>query len=190
MIYQFARALSGLLAAQKFPIRVEYGPEFNRRSAHEENLVVVERDREQGDLFSAPRGAQRNPKKLATRAYGAKATIWIRSNLPGARLAEHEEACEQAVDAFFCGLYHWTKTTRHEASPTIVEARYIKAEEADVASAQTWPGVVYLFRFRVFAGVADLSYKGEGLPTGTLAARTSVIHVRRKADDPPEIVET
>jgi len=177
-LYPLSKDLQTLLRAKQFPLRVFYGPERTHREAYPENVIVIERDREASDTLAAPRGVQRNPRKMRLRMLAGVATIYARSSKAGSHVGDHETLCEKFVDAFLVALAHWATETRAIEIP-VTESRYLSAAErlsaakehapgVEAAAIETWPGAVYRVKFMVPRALLDLSYAGAGLPTGTL----------------------
>lgn len=176
------------MRAARFPLHVVHGPERLTRTAPTDTTVIVERDRDAGDSFDTVHGSHRNPRRVATRLVGAKATIWAKSNAPGARDAEHEDLCDQIVDAFYVRLRIWIHGHTGGALLAVRESRYLKS--AELNGLETWPGVAYLMRWTVPRGVTGANYKGAGLPETALNGITNRTEIRRSAGDTPENVET
>jgi hypothetical protein len=188
VIYQIAHSTEAALQSKKFPIRVLYGPERLERCPGE-SVIVIERDRDSSDSFAAPQGQQTNPRRMATRQVAAKATIWAKSNAAGAMIGDHEGYCEALVDALFCALQIVIRPTQHGAM-SITDARYVNAAglASVVKHAETWPGVVYVMRWRAPRGVYHVDYTGAGLPTGAATATSNRVEIALNNDDPPEVV--
>jgi hypothetical protein len=186
MIYELSRDLQDMLRARKYPVTVEYGPERTLRDGYPENVILIERDRESGDSVETAHGSQRNPRKMRTRKLGAIATIWARSNLPGARIGDHERACEGLVDALIISLEEWGTEARAGDIP-ITSARYATA--ADHNDVETWPGVVYLLRFQVPRGMLRRDYTGEARPESPFTGVSNQTRARLTGaeDEDPEI---
>ena len=187
MIYDLARGVDTIMQARSYPVRVVYGPERLKRGTPTDSVIVVERDRDAGDQFQPTQGVRVNTRRVATRMLGARATIWAKTNLAGARVNEHEAYCEQLVDAFYVAVHEWMQAATGVATFGVSEAKYLAAHE--LADVEAWTGVVYSLRWRVPRGVYSTDYHGLGLPTGEATATTGEVLVRRNADDPPEIVE-
>lgn len=195
MIYALSKSLEQWLRTQGFPLRVVYGPErVTRQAPGAELVVVLERDREQGERFERPKGARH---VHAMRMLGTRARIYARSPFAGARTQDHERLCDQVVDAVFVGVKVWINSVTGISEPSFTEARYLRAEELEQEGEQ-WPGVVYQMRFSVPRGVVVAKYRadgaaapGAGLPTGTVGDTRNTVEIRRTTDDEsgPEIVE-
>lgn len=184
MIYNMARNIDEGLAARKFPTRVAYGPERMARDAFDP-VIIIERDHEASETVIPAKGSQLNPRLKLTRNLAVAATVFARSALPGARIEDHVRECDQIVDAFLVELQDWGTAARAGEIP-ITEARYMKASERN--DIETWPGVAYLIKFRVPRGVRAVDYVGAGRPEQAIAGLAGEIHVRRNAEDPPEVV--
>ena len=188
MIYRLATHVGDALAARQYPVRVVYGPE---RVSHSltASAIVIERDRDSGDTFENVRGAFRNAKHPAIRMVGARATVYWRAAVAGARVQDHEDECDAVVDALYCAVDSYMQASARINLTPVSEARYLRAEEIAAEGLETWAGVVYRLRWRMPRGVASTTYLGLGLPTAAPAATTSGVHVRRNGADPPEVVE-
>lgn len=169
MLYEMHKGVQALLAAQKYPVHVRFGPERITRDKYREgHAIVIEHDTDAGDSVVAPRGLRENPRRVRVRALGAKATVYARSSLPNAHRGDHERECEKIVDALIVALYKWGAEGRVGDIP-ISKAGYIPAAPD---GPEVWPGVVYELRFAVSRGVYDRTYvaeqnPGAAQPTGT-----------------------
>lgn len=191
MIADIANALQAAFTARKFPTTFSYGTVRFAVDAFADHLVIIERDRDgNADNMSPVSGAQQNPRRLANRSLAAKATIYAQSRLDGARPEEHEAECEQIVDGLITCLADWGTANLARlggVGPTLGEMRYLKSAEFH-PDAETWPGVVYLLRFRVNRAVIVRDYEGAARPTGTAAHVGNTIEVRRAPTATPEII--
>lgn len=163
MLYEFCKEIRTLLAAQKYPVKVVFGPERVTRDKYNHGHVIVVEHDESGDLLFAPRGAQGNPPKVADRAIGTVATVYARSVLPNAHRGDHERECEKIVDAFTAAAAKWSSAAR---VPRIYPTRmgYAKPKPPPTGAAVTpevWPGVAYEIHFTLPRGVYDRTYVGE-----------------------------
>ena len=189
MIYECTTALQAKFKARKFPTVFEYGARRMLVEAWHDHLVIVERDSDTPDAPAPVNGQQTNPRRLCNIALAAKATIYARCNLDNARLNEHQHECEQIRDAFICALSEWGSEARArlgDVTPTLGEMRYLRLTE--FPEAETWPGVVYLVRFKVMRGVVVRDYEGAARPTGAAAGVSNRIDIRQNGVEPPEVV--
>ncbi len=172
--FELARDIAAMLDTQKFPFPVHYVPQRHALEQTAPTQIHFMRSRHASDLVQAAQGQQRNPRKLNTRRIAVDCLIYASSTLPGAMLQEHEGLCDQIVDAVVCALDTWC-TGGRAGEPEFVECRYLDTEE--LAELESWPGVVYLLRFRIGRGVTVQTFLGEAKPTGTAAnvANTSQI---------------
>ncbi len=172
-----------LLHAKKFPLKVHYGPERMHREGYPENVVIFERDREADDSLGPARGAQRNPRKMASRGLRSICTIYARNSRASAHVGDHEELCEKFNDAVLAAMHNWAKTTAAEGF-TIDGGKYLSFEErlteakrhapgVKAEAIEQWPGAVYRIRFTLPRALLDLNYAGDGLPTGELTGMAS-----------------
>jgi len=185
-IYEMSRDIAGLLAAQKFPFEVRYVPERTAIEQTAPTQIHFSRCRLAPDLIGTPRGQQRNPRKVYTRQLCVDVVVYASSTLAGAMIQEHEDLCDQLVDALVCRIDEWCTATK-ALDPDYVEMRYLTVEE--LQGLEGWPGVAYLLRFRVGRGVTLRTFVGEGKPTGTPAnvKNTSNVLLANGPDDaPPE----
>jgi hypothetical protein len=157
MIYRMACDLAERLADRKYPVAFAYGPERISREGPFDHLVTVARDRELGDGNpEAPIGSARNARYTAARRLGVVIRVFAASTVEGARINEHEWACDQIVDAVVVELYKWAKEAK--AGPIeFRSARYVDVSQLDVGDQR--PGVVYELRIGVNRGVYDKDLK-------------------------------
>ena len=189
MIYELTQELQARFTAKLFPTAFEYGPRRMTVETYHDHLVIIERDREAVDQLAPANGHQTNPRRLCNRACSVKATIYAQSRLDGARINEHEFECEQIVDAFIVSLNEWgteAKARLGDVTPTITEARYLKLSEFQ--EGESWPGVVYVLKFRVMRGVCKRNYELQARPVGAAAHVGGTVEVRQNADDDPIVV--
>ncbi len=176
------------LAARKYPVRVEYGPESTVRVAPQ-SVIVIDRDRDASETIGAAHGVQRNVKKVLGRALPCRALVFACSTEEGARVQEHEHECDRYVDGLLSALEEWT--TRAQTAVTYGGARFAKSGDGvEGVELQTWPGVVYLVTFAIGRGVYARDYTGAGQPEMPVAAAGlhGTINVRRNGAEPPEVV--
>lgn len=186
MIYTMSRDLEKRLQARKYPVKVHYAPErTGRDGAGRATVIVVRRDREQGD--GPPRavvGVERNPRKIGVRDLGVIADIYAASNAAGAMIQEHEFACDFLVDAFLVSLYQWGAESGAGAIP-VTESRYLTDEERK--DEEIFPGVVYRLRFRVPRAIKSVDYRGNGAPEALLEAVATTARVTTDGENFEEI---
>ncbi len=162
MIYELSRDIETLMRNRKFPVVVRYGPERAKfEPGHGSAVILIERDREQGDSHGPARGAAQNPRHRYTRTLACVATFYAKSGLSGARVGNHEALCEKLIDGFSCALYEWASTSK-AVGTAFGSGQYLSASE--FADLETWPGVVYRLRFSVPRGVVELDYTSEKDP--------------------------
>jgi hypothetical protein len=190
VIYDVMRGLQAKFTARLFPTAFLYGPPRFAVDTVQDHWVVIERDHDVSDQLSPANGVQQNPRRLANRKLAAKATIYARSNLDGARINEHEAECEQIVDAFVVAFSEWGAENLARlggVGPSLQEMRYLKQAEFH-PEAETWPGVVYVVRFQVTRAVIVRNYESQAQPTAAPTGVENVIEVRLNGVDPPELV--
>lgn len=183
-MYQLARGVTALLHADKFPVPVLYGAERMQRGAHTV-CVIFERVKE-ADRVGAPTGTQRNPGKRGDRMRAVRAEVWAKSELPGARLGEHEDLCEQIVDAVCVAVSRWAQENRYAANLLPVSAGFI--DPPGLGKPEAWAGAVYALRWDVPTAVFAADYLGAGLPEGTVSDTSLQVRIARIAPTPPETI--
>jgi hypothetical protein len=192
VIFEMVYASGGIaerLDARKYPFPVLYGPEQHKRDSFDTS-IVIERDEKNSDTFGAPQGFVRNPRKAYTRKLAVLATIYAKSSLPQAMIGEHERLAEQLVDALAVAIDEWCSEAK-AGEPEYTESRYLRRDE--LGDLETWPGRVYVLRFKIGRGVMARNYLGEGEPTGSLASKSQIKNrtdVRRVAAPDGELPET
>lgn len=172
MIYEIFRELETNLTSRGYPFPLEYGPEAKRKKPPFDTRIVMDHDRESGDSISGPRSqvAISTPagrsRKLLDRAVGCLVRIYAKSSSPGARIENHERLAEQLVDAVLAGLR--TVIQKRATLWRVTSASFVSKEALEVPELEKWPGVVYELKFSVDRGVFDLTWTGEGEPTGSI----------------------
>lgn len=172
MLYEASKEIQALLVAQRYPVKVKYGPERIKRGQYPSgHVIVLERARDADDTLSAPKGVNQNPRRVFDIALACKATIYARSSLGGAHAGDHERETEKVRDAFLAALAKWYAGARAgtTAGIQVSGARFSAPEEE---GPEKWPGAVYEMRFTIPRGVFDRAYAGEqnagaARPTGT-----------------------
>jgi hypothetical protein len=177
MIYRMATDLEGRLHARKFPLRVYYGPERLTREMGRSLVILIRRDREQGDTARAVVGANRNPRAVGVRDLGVIADVYAAANVAGARANEHEHLCDAVVDALLCALYEWGTASGAGAIP-VTESRFLT--DAEREGEEVCPGMVYRLRFRVPRAIKVRDYEGNALPESAPSGLST--HTRVTAD--------
>jgi hypothetical protein len=126
------------------------------------NLIVIERDREQGDSVGPPIGVQKNARKVTVRHLGVTTKIYAQSSVEGAAIQDHEHLCDQLVDALIVAIYQWGSESKAGIIP-FTESKYLSAGERN--EEETWPGVVYSLRYRIPRAVFDKKFDEGAKPT-------------------------
>lgn len=184
MIYQFSQDITDMLVAKLFPVNVYYGPERLTRDGYYDSEIVIERDRTAADTIDTAHGNNPNPRRTRTRDLAAFATIYARSGLPGAHIGDHEYFCEQLIDALTVCFVSWA--TQGRSVVAVTDARYVDAKAR--GGVETWPGVVYVIKFRVSRGVYDRYYTGAGRLEGAAAHAAGTVVVTQDGKTPGEVV--
>lgn len=160
MISLLALGVAESLALQKYPAVVTYGPHFAPAPAnYPTGLIQIERDPTASDTLGPPQGSRQIPQYKALRLVAARATLYIRETLDGARVEDHEDLCEAYVDAFLVAVAEWCSVNERGSNPFHVGAmRYLTAEERN--HEQVWPGVAYRIQFAINRPVMKVAFDG------------------------------
>lgn len=203
MIRGFAKDIEVALRAQRYPVRVVYGPErLSRGPGPGQTVIVFERDRETGDGVRGNKGSSSNPRSMRIRDLGVIVTVYASSSAAGAKTHEHEHACDQIVDALIVAIDNWFVEGKTGQLCEYNVSRMMSASELESEEMRSWPGCVYRLQFDLPRGVRSLTYTppkdhapgtlpGGAQPTATIAAvGRSEAHVyANPLDEEPEIVE-
>lgn len=185
-VFEVAHELGVKLEAAKFPFLVEYAPERIDRSDTANPVILVARDRMNGENILPPAQFQVNGRKMLGRACGVEIKVYARSSLPAPMIAEHEELADYIVDAVLCALYEIEKEGKF--SPfEFTEARFMFPEEVVTAAGEPelWPGVVYVLRFKIARAVVKRDYLKQVRPQSSADQTGNVVEVRQKDSDSP-----
>ncbi len=160
MISLLAQGVAELLALQRYPAVVTYGPDVTPQpSFYPTGLIQIERDSDASDALEAPQGSRQLPQYKALRLVAARATLYIQETLEGARREDHEDLCEAYVDALLVAISDWcSKNERGSNAFRLGTMRYLKAEEQN--NEQVWPGVAYRIQFTINRPVMKVSFDG------------------------------
>lgn len=165
MIYSMARDIAEDLASRLYPVTVSYGGEPLRLHTSAGCYDISISREPKSDAIRPPTGSHSSdPLRPHNRVQGVVAEFRVASGLAGARLNEHENACDDLVDAFIVALYEWAKAAK--AYP--LDWGQCGYEPDDDASTQL-PGVRYVLRFGVPRGIAKRKYAGYPAATATVA---------------------
>lgn len=151
MINQLCMDVGDQLKRLEFPIDCHYAPERTGREGYGD-CVLFSRDRELGDLISPAYAAHgRWPSdQRAAWMQGAKIEVYTQSPVSGARVSDHEEACDHFVEAVVCAVGDWC-SRNNMGKPEFSESRYVPPNER--SEEEQWPGVVYRMRLRIGRGI-------------------------------------
>lgn len=189
LIYEVSRELGLRLKARKYPFRVHYGPERTNRESNASPVILVCRDRADGEDIQPAVGQQANGRKIATRLQGVEIKIYAQSSLPHATLQEHEELADYLVDAVLVSLYEIAAAEKM-GTLEFTEARFMYSNElvTEKGEPEHWPGVVFLLRLKIGRGVLKRDYLKQIRPAAAPTGAGTDVEVRLKSDDPPEVV--
>lgn len=159
MIYELHRDVQATLQSRGYPVHMVYGSAFAETEKYP-YMVRFERDREGQDTVGAPRGAQKNPRKLATRTLAGLVTMWARSSERNAHVGEHEAEAEKLVDAVIAAMLDW----KTEGRVTLQFGAGSYQKSSDREDTVVWPGVRYEQKFTVTRGLLVRNYAGAARP--------------------------
>jgi len=164
MIGELADAVAADLKARKYPLPVYVAPERMTRGGFS-HAVVFARDTARADALAAPLAAnQKNPESPFNRVVAGAVRVFTFDPRAGSRPRDHMNACDLACDAVITAMYRICKAKRLPLA--FVDSRILSAEECGLANGEAFPGAAAEIRFSVTTLVRDVTYKGEGLPTG------------------------
>jgi hypothetical protein len=158
------RDLAEILRSRKWPVAVNFGPEFRQQEDFSER-ILISRD-SGGDAILPARGNQKNPRVTGGRGLTCKVEIWAQSNAEGACLEDHADRLEDLVDAFLTALQEWCKTTGASADifGQISSARPVAF--ADLGDLSQASGAKYEIMFQLPRGV--FRKNGDGTSATTI----------------------
>jgi hypothetical protein len=158
VLFEIHRHVRTHLAARGCPLRVVYGPERLADSGLTDSRIVIERERGSGDSIRPPKSTTKNPHRRAERGLAGVVRIFAKSSTPGARIEDHETVCEQAVDMIIIALQH--AAAKEDTRIAVESSGYLSADDSNVPSVETWPGVVYEISIELARGVFDRTWAG------------------------------
>lgn len=156
MIAEITGELRDALRARGHAIPVLYEHERASNATRlsvSEARIVVDRDREAGDRTVPVMSQRWNPQMVAIRQCGVVVRIFARSGKSGARLVDHERACEALVDAVTVALYGVVKVRR--TSFQISRQGYVAGDRLVAIQPEAWPGVLYELALTIDRAVSD-----------------------------------
>lgn len=159
MLGSLTDTLRARLRERGVPFDVEYGPERMRQTSLAKSHIVLERDRERGDVFKGPASNTRNPRIVETWGLGCVCRVYAQSTKNGARARDHEELCDEIVRQIVLSLREIVAANRLRWA--ITGSGYLSAESMDERGMEAWAGVVYELAFQVDRGISDTEYNGE-----------------------------
>jgi hypothetical protein len=175
VIKSIADDLRTELAAKGCPLRVIYGPEPRPVTSLVDSRIVLERDREGGDVIGPPRSQHKNPAIKGVRGMGCVLRIFAKSSLSGANLWDHESLADQTLDKVWVALEKLVKLRR--TLWTITGAKLLNSTELEMRGLETWPGVVFELRFAVDRGVFDTTWVGDAKPEKAFGEGADAIQI-------------
>lgn len=164
MIGALAAGVESVLRGRRYPVRIEVGPRLSIETAP--FAITLDLDRGTPDEVGAPVVARGNPVTPWSRSIGCVARVFAGSTKGGARLADHEVACNALVDALLVALREWAVGSGFGLD--LREVRAMPLEDrggGEVARG----GEAYVVRFAVRRALVAVDYTGIGELTGTAA---------------------
>lgn len=156
MLLAISYQLREALKARGVPYPLAYGPERPGQTVLASPHVVLERDRQNGDVIAAPVAHRRNPRLDHVRWIGSILRVFAKSTISAAGSGDHERETDRIVDQAMISLRGIVSARR--SLMQIRSSKLLTAEEAEAAGLETWPGEIYEVRFTVARGVADLGW--------------------------------
>ena len=166
MLYEVSRLVETELQSRGCPIPVVYGPERAEDLALVRSRIVFERPRAGGDVVGPPRVSKTNPPRRAERGVQGIVRVFAHSTVAGARVQDHEEIAEQAVDLVIVSLQ--IAAAKMETTFGIGGGGYLSASVLGLDGLTTWPGVVYELTITLQRGVFDRTWVGAGKGTSEI----------------------
>ena len=163
MLYDVAKIVSTELIARGCPLPVVYGPERMADVGLTNPRIVFERPRSLGDAVGPPRCSKNNPPRRAERGIAGTVRVFASSTVDGARVQDHEEQADQAVDLVIVCLQ--IAAARIITTMTIGAGGYVSAAELGLDGLETWPGVVYELPITIQRAVYDRTWAGDSKST-------------------------
>lgn len=163
MLYDISKVVATELATRGCPLRVVYGPERSNDVGLTDPRIVFERPRAAVDTSGPPRSSKNNPPRRAERLIVGRIRVYASSTADGARVQDHEEQAEQAVDLVIVCLQ--IALGRARVTGTIGTGGYVPANQLGLDGLETWPGVVYELPITIRRAVYDRSWAGASKST-------------------------
>lgn len=163
MLYDVAKIVSTELIARGCPLKVIYGPERLQDVGLTDSRIVIERPRPGSDPVLPPRASKLNPPRRAEREIAGVVRVYGHSTLAGARVQDHEEIADQAVDLVIVCLQ--IAAARLETTMSVGAGGYLSASDVDLEELESWPGVVYELPMSIRRAVYDRTWAGEAKST-------------------------
>ena len=131
--------------------------------------LFFELDAEAGDRAAPTRSQRKNGKRVGVRAVGCRVVIFASSAKEGAQRSDHEALALQIANMVQVSLHH-----------VVLRAKTLwRMRAVGFAADQTtdgWAGRVYVMRFEIDTPVADLTWRGDEKPEGSLGGAASILN--------------
>lgn len=163
MLYEIAKVVATLLQARGCPLPVVYGPERFEDIGLTRPRIVFERPRALVDTSGPPRSSKNNPPRRAERSIVGRVRVYASSTVDGARVQDHEDQAEQAVDLVIVCLQ--IALARAKVTGSIGTGGYIPANQLGLEGLESWPGVVYELPITIQRAVYDRTWAGDARET-------------------------
>lgn len=196
MIHALGVLLQAELREQGCPFVIVDRETFDTATASRQR-IVIEYDKDGRDVWSSPRGLTTNPKRYFEYRPACKITIYAQSTKANAKEFEHEN---NVLGAAYTVATAMRKVMAAAKIGLFVPTSGGFITPPDLASGTRLGGAAYELKFTFAAGVPDVTWAGDDLPTFTIGAGavTSTTKVSRRgdADDdddpltPPATAET
>lgn len=165
MIYRFARDLAENLSRRGYPVSVRYAGAVIREGSA--GLVLdVSRDGDGGESIEVRPGANKaTPNTPAIRRIPVLVRVSAHSEIPGARLNEHEAAADHLVDAVIVEIFAWASLAGSQ----------VQWAPAMSGLSERAVGVDYSLRFTLARAVCERTYSGAARQIATVSDAATTV---------------
>jgi hypothetical protein len=163
MLYDVAKLVATSLASRGCPLPVVYGPERFADVGLTNSRIVFERPRKAVDVTKPPRSSKNNPPRRYERSISGLIRVFAHSNVDGARVQDHEDMAEQAVDLVLVSLE--VAIAKMKTTHKIGSGGFVSAADMDLDELESWPGVVYELPITIQRAVYDRTWAGASKET-------------------------
>jgi hypothetical protein len=171
MIYEISKEIAIELSAKLVPHPVIYGPERAPTSMASPR-IVIERDRDGGDTYEAPKARTPNPKMVFVRQVGVVLRVFGKSPVNGAAVYDHERDADLVVDRLMVALHKVVRARSNQYE--VKSAGLLSAAAAKQVGLEYWPGAIYEVRLTIDRAVTDVTWTGAAHATASMGGAHGV----------------